>query len=973
MLSASFSFSQCSFSLYPPGEVCTSANYICGSELNGFTGRLPDSLSVSQLWNGCNGNGVADNIVWFSFTPTQSRVTLCITPSNCTTSSGGFSGVQAGIYSQCRASAALDCTDKVGDFNGKTSRFCLTSDFFIPCEPGYLFIDGYAKSVCDFHIEVIEGIDLVNVNTPDLSTLDPGFISGPDTISCADKNVPIRYSITPPECLFVSNPACGMPVNLPDDSICFEWKILPSTGAFFTSGKKTGQFIDIVFTEAGIYTITAETFLHPFYGGSCGSGGCGSIFEWQVNVKEPDTLVLQPIFICPGDAVSVCGTLVTTDSTLTCFSGTDNCTVLVQQIIAGTNKLNDLGIQYVCRGDVFSFQGVDFNIDGNYEVLDNSDCTLLHRFSIENLDISTSLNAGISTLDCIQQVIELNGNVSSNYPGDVSLQWKNNSGNIFSNGINVSISQPGSYVFSASITKGNATCTSESSVSINQDIEYPQIEIFKPRFNCFRPKGIITVNSARTLLNPVWRLPLGNIINDQSFFADSLNVLTGGIYQFSAVGSNGCSIDTTISLEIDFSKPTLELSGEDLTCYKPATTLSFSCDMVYDSVRWIYNGFFQTSIGITYNTSLPGNYMVEVRAASSKCWNDDAKLINEDKIRPQVEVGPDLLWHCNTKSLDVNPVLSTGAPFEYFWQTNNGVIRSDRSSSGITVGSTGTYVLEVLNKNNGCTSNDVFSVNKETNIPEDIIALVSDPFCYGESNGQVNIENIIGGFAPYRYYINQAPLTGTRINGLPSGIYRIAAKDNYDCEVSLEVRLSDPPLLEVDLPLEINLAFQENFKMVFETNYPISDIVNVTWKNEKGEIIGNQLQLDYNANINEIISVEIETINGCKAETRAKIIVDTELKLLIPNIFSPNGDDVNDILFIGKNKIPAEIDQISVYDRFGNMVYQSKDIIFNEASTGWDGTYGGRKVVPGIYVMILHITDFQGNKKIIRQDLTIIH
>lgn len=963
---------QCSFSQYPPGEVCTSANYICGSQLNGFTGRLPETLSVPQLWNGCNGNGVADNIVWFSFTPTQSKVTICITPSNCT-SNGSFSGVQSGIYSACKASAALDCTDKVGDFNGKTSRFCLTSENFIPCEPGFLFIDGYANSVCDFLIEVIEDIDVVNVNPPDLSTLEPGFITGPDTIACNAKNLPFTYSITPPECLFISNPACGMPVDLPEDSICFQWKVFPENGVLFANGIKTGQFVDIIFTMEGNYTLSAETFIHPFYGGSCGSGGCGTLFEWNVHVKGPDTLTLDPIYICPGDAVSVCGTLITSDSTLTCTSSTDDCIVYIQQVIAGTSQFNDLGTQYICRGSSFGFQGTEYQLDGNYEVIDQNDCTLLHRFSVQNLDISSSINASVRTLDCNNQTLNIDGTFSSNFPSNVNVSWQDASNNIISNTDQVQISQAGQYYYKAVVTRGNAVCESISSIIIDRDFEKPEIEIFKPQFNCQRAKGIITVNSSRTLLNPRWVLPLGNVIDDQNLFADSLNVLTGGVYQFSAVATNGCSIDTTITLDTDFSRPTLELNGEDLTCYKPVSVLSFSSDMTYDSVRWIYNGFFQTSIGITYNANVPGNYSVEVRANSSKCWNQDSKFINEDKIRPLVEAGPDHLWYCNTKSIDVIPTVSSGAEYEYMWQTNNGEIRSDRSSPLITVGAVGTYVLEVLNKNNGCRSNDVFSVNNETNVPRDIRASWSDPLCNGEGNGEIIIEGVEGGFAPYNYFIGDTPITSTQIESLTAGKYILTIRDNYDCVLSKEIELINPPVLDVSLPLEINLAFNENFQIAFESNYPLSEIAAITWKNEKGMVLSDQLRLEYNAFNDEEIKVEIETINGCKAEARVRITVDTELKLYIPNIFSPNGDGTNDVLFVGKNKIPAEIDQIAIYDRFGNKVYQSSGLIFNEEQTGWDGHFNGRRIEQGIYVMVIQITDFLGQKKVIKQDLTVIH
>jgi gliding motility-associated-like protein len=971
-------YSQCSFSQGPPGEICTSAHYICGSDLNGYTGRLPEVKSVQQMWIGCNGNGQPDNIIWYSFTPTSNTVTLRITPSNCTvvvTGGNSYSGIQAGIYSECRQSAALDCTDRLGDYNGKTEPFILTSDQFVPCQPAFLFLDGYAFSVCDFTIEVLEGIDVTPMPPPNLSTLAPGFITGPDTLECNQRNTPVRYSLTAPECLFRANPNCNGPVELPNDSVCFEWKVAPAQHARFVGGKRTGSFADIIFTRPGSYTVSAESFIHPFYGGSCGTGGCAEILSWQVFVKGPDTIRLDDIFVCPGQGATVCGTFITTDTTISCYSGLDSCRLLVQKVIAGTNKLNDIGTQYICEGGEFRFQNVSYNNEGSFEVVDENDCTLLHRFSVRTVRLSTTITAPVTTLDCNNTLLSLRATTNTNFPDSLIYNWASPSGISIGSGDQVSVDIPGLYRLNITAKVGSAVCTVQSTVQIGRDVEVPTIQLNIPTFNCQRPTGIITVTPSRTLAQAQWRLPVGGqIIQSQNLMVDSVNVRSGGQFQFSAKADNGCTVDTVITLLTDFQRPTLELRGEDLTCRKPVTTLNFSSDMAFDSVRWIYNGFFQqTTLGNTYNANQPGNYTVEVRANRNKCWNDDTKLINEDKIKPLVEAGPDLVWHCNTTELNVTPTISNGTDFEYTWQSNNGRILTPVNRADITVGSTGTYVIEVLNTRNGCTSNDVFSVNKETNVPVDILTKISDPLCNGQNNAEIEIQSIVGGFEPYTIIAAGSPVINNRIRSLRAGRYFLELRDRYDCKLEKEIVIQDPPVLTVDLPLEIELAFKENTTLSFVTNYPVSQIASISWRNQQGVIISNTEILDYEGYKDDEITVEIETINGCRAESRIKVNVDTNLKLWIPNIFSPNGDGTNDVFFIGKNKIPADIDQIAIYDRYGNKVYQSSSLRFNEAETGWDGTFNGRPVESGVYVMILQITDFLGNKQVIKQNLQIVH
>ncbi|MBK9254143.1 MAG: gliding motility-associated C-terminal domain-containing protein [Saprospiraceae bacterium] len=963
---------QCKFSDGPPGEICTSAHYVC--DFNGFTGRLPDSLSVPQPWKGCNGNGQADNIVWFSFTPTSNRVTFLITPSNCTVINN-FSGMQAGIYSSCRESAALDCTDKLGQFNGITTPFLLTSDQFTPCEPGFLFLDGYARSICDFQIEVIEGIDNINMQPPpDLSNLAEGFITGPTLIECNEKNTPVRYNITPPECIFSTNPSCGGNLTLPPDSVCFEWKVSPITGAQFAGGFYTGTTADIIFTQSGDYTITAEVFIHPFYGGSCGTGGCSIINEWKVLVKGQDSITLSPVFLCPGQNLNVCGQTISSDTTITCVDPNDICRVLTQEIIVGASKTNELGKQYICTGDAFNFQGSAYTSAGDYEVLDISDCTLLHKFSVEVISISSQVLPGLRTLDCNNTTINLSSEITSVYPIDVVRYWKNSAGDIISFGNDATVNQPGIYFFSAELRKGDAEClTDDIMVSIEADFVKPILNINKPSFNCLRSKGIITVTSSRPLFNTEWILPIGPNSTNQNLFVDSLNVLSGGDFHFSAEGSNGCKVDTTIRMTTDFAKPALILHGEDLTCYKPVSNLSFTSDIGFDSIRWIRDDNFQQANILIYPADVSGMYRLELRAASSKCWNDETKFIADNKIRPFVEVGQDLVWHCNTESFSVIPQVSSGLEYIYNWQSNNGVIASNPNDSDLLLTSTGTYVLEVFNTENGCSSNDVFSVNRETNVPIEIDISVADPLCYGELNGLISIDSIIGGFNPYTITLNGNVISQNEFTDLRSGVYNITAKDKNGCIVSGEVTLIDPEILELEIPLEINLAYSENLPLRFTTNYSTNDIVFIEWKNEQDEILGTDFTLDYHAFKSEDIFVEIENMNGCRAIARTRILVDTELELFIPNIFSPNGDGVNDRLIIGKNKIPANIDKISIYDRYGNMVYAMNNFPFNDNEVGWDGHYQNRRVEQGVYIMVMQVTDFLGQKQILKKDLTIIH
>jgi gliding motility-associated-like protein len=71
--------------------------------------------------------------------------------------------------------------------------------------------------------------------------------------------------------------------------------------------------------------------------------------------------------------------------------------------------------------------------------------------------------------------------------------------------------------------------------------------------------------------------------------------------------------------------------------------------------------------------------------------------------------------------------------------------------------------------------------------------------------------------------------------------------------------------------------------------------------------------------------------------------------LYVPNVFSPNGDGNNDDFSVGMS-CEAINYQIQIYDRWGSLVYQSKDV-----SQSWDGDVRGKTVAIGVYAWFLDV------------------
>jgi hypothetical protein len=73
-----------------------------------------------------------------------------------------------------------------------------------------------------------------------------------------------------------------------------------------------------------------------------------------------------------------------------------------------------------------------------------------------------------------------------------------------------------------------------------------------------------------------------------------------------------------------------------------------------------------------------------------------------------------------------------------------------------------------------------------------------------------------------------------------------------------------------------------------------------------------------------------------------------------PTIISP-GSAANGAFTIYGDQAIASIRQLSVYDRWGSLVWRGADLPPSDPSIGWDGTAYGRPVVQGVYVWMAEL------------------
>jgi gliding motility-associated-like protein len=119
-------------------------------------------------------------------------------------------------------------------------------------------------------------------------------------------------------------------------------------------------------------------------------------------------------------------------------------------------------------------------------------------------------------------------------------------------------------------------------------------------------------------------------------------------------------------------------------------------------------------------------------------------------------------------------------------------------------------------------------------------------------------------------------------------------------------------------------------------------------------------------NSTTVYTVIVTDNNGCQSQANVTVfVIEEDQEIFVPNIFSPNGDGNNDVLFIKGSNLNEF--NLMVYNRWGELVYQSED-----QSEGWDGTQNGKPLNNAVFVYVITYNDINGNEQVLNGNVTLM-
>lgn len=114
-----------------------------------------------------------------------------------------------------------------------------------------------------------------------------------------------------------------------------------------------------------------------------------------------------------------------------------------------------------------------------------------------------------------------------------------------------------------------------------------------------------------------------------------------------------------------------------------------------------------------------------------------------------------------------------------------------------------------------------------------------------------------------------------------------------------------------------------------------------------------------------------DTVNGCIRSDDIIVNVKTCVGVYIPNAFSPNDDGKNDYFTVYTAPCIKQVLVLSVYNRWGALMFTRTNFEPNDDKMGWDGLINGKPVPNDVYAFYVELEQKDGSMQRYRGDISV--
>jgi len=537
------------------------------------------------------------------------------------------------------------------------------------------------------------------------------------------------------------------------------------------------------------------------------------------------------------------------------------------------------------------------------------------------------------------------------------------------------------------VTASSSVCTGDSTpvvITINPIPPTPTITIGAGN-NIYcqnQTVGSITASGPSTI---VWydNASLTHVIDTGNTYIPTSLPLGTTTYYLIDSSAAGCKSagTTTVSVTINPNPATPLVTSPATNVYcqnqTPGTITASGASTIvwYDNASLTHvvdTGTSYTPTGLPLGTTT--YYLVDSSAAGCKSISSATVsiTINETPSTPVVASG-NAISYCQGSAINIITASGTDT---LVWYTNPALTPpaiytgNSYTLGNLPIGTTTYYILDTSAA--GCksvaTATVTITINPKPTITGN--AVVDSSLC-GKNNGSVSGLTVSNGTPQYIYewVSSGGSVVGDSLNltNVGAGTYSLIVIDANQCRDT-----SNGSGYTVGASNAVTADFSPSS---YQGTAPLA----VTFSNTSvgataygwsfGDNAGTSTQVNPSYTYTNAGSyvVTLVALNGhCSDTARKTITIDVPEVLIIPNIFSPNGDGINDQFFITSSGISTL--NCDIYNRWGELLFTLRSV-----HESWDGIINNGNHAPeGTYFYLLQATGFDGKEYKKQGTLTLV-
>lgn len=242
--------------------------------------------------------------------------------------------------------------------------------------------------------------------------------------------------------------------------------------------------------------------------------------------------------------------------------------------------------------------------------------------------------------------------------------------------------------------------------------------------------------------------------------------------------------------------------------------------------------------------------------------------------------------------------------------------------------------------------------------------------CFNSKDGVFRILNFSDFSQSFELIVNNNNLGSVnQLSNLEPGNYFVFIKDSNGCLTdSIRFIFNNPAKLELELGQSFNVNKGTLIQLNLQSNKKLS---NVVWSPTSLINCNNCLSVQFKADEDNWIYVQGIDDRGCTEIDSIFVKIKKSTSVYAPNSFSPNGDNVNDYFYIHGDASSIVI-ELNIFDRWGNLLFASRDHEVNSPQFGWNGTFKSQKMNPGVYVYFAKIRTIDQEVLTLKGDINLL-